>query len=135
MFDGRDYHQAFEEACDQLTGRVLDRNEVLGQLVGIEWTLWEAVRGAMIVVSNIITLIAIAPIAYVAWPTGNSSWIVGMIFVVLWGAVAFGIYWIFRLTAYYEIARHVKGRRFGDIDLPWLPSGTSHNSVKYPIES
>ena len=135
MFDGRDYHQAFEEACDQLTGRVLYRNEVLGQLVGIEWTLWEAVRGAMIVVSNIIALITIAPIAYAAWSTGNSSWIAWMIFVVLWSVVAFSIYWIFRLTAYYEIARHVKGRRFGDIDLPWLPSGTNYDPIKYPSDS
>jgi hypothetical protein len=32
MFDGRDYHQAFREARDELAVRVLDRDEVLGQL-------------------------------------------------------------------------------------------------------
>jgi hypothetical protein len=32
MFDGLDYHQAFSEARDELAGRVLDRDEVLGQL-------------------------------------------------------------------------------------------------------
>ena len=32
MFDGLDYHQAFSEARDGLAGRVLDRDEVLGQL-------------------------------------------------------------------------------------------------------
>ena len=48
MFNGHDYQEAFEEARDELTGRPLTRDEVLGKLVRIEWTLWEAIRGAMI---------------------------------------------------------------------------------------
>ena len=135
MFDGRDYHQAFEDARDKLTGRVLDRDEVLGQLVGIEWTLWEAIRGAMIITGNIAALILIAPAAYLTWQTGNSGWVVGVLFVGLWLTVTIGLYWIFKFAAYYEIARHVKGRRFGNFDLPWLPGSSNYDPSKYPSES
>lgn len=134
MFDGRDYHQTFEEARDELAGKTMDRDDVLGQLVSIESTLWEAVQGAMIVTGNIAALILVAPIAYLTWQSDNSGWIASALCVALWLTVTFGLYWIFKFVAYYEIGRHVKGRRFGDFDLPWLPGSSNYDPVKYPSE-
>ncbi len=130
MFDGRDYHQAFEEARDELAGRVLNRDEVLGKLVGIEWRLYEAIRGAMIVTGKIVALLVLAPIAYLAWNTG---WVAGGVMLGLWLAITIGLYWIFKFAVHYEIARHVKGRRFGKLDLPWLPGSSNYDPDRYGL--
>lgn len=133
MFDGRDYNSAFEEARDKLADCTLDRDEVLGHLVGIEWTLWEAIRGAMIMTGNIAALFAIAPIAFFAWQSGQQGWIAGSVCIALWLTVSIGLYWIFKFVAFFEITRHVKGRKFGTIDLPWLPGSTNYDPGKYPL--
>jgi hypothetical protein len=131
MFDGRDYHQAFEKARDELAGRPLDRDEVLGQLVGIEWTLWEAIRGAMLITCNIAALLVVAPISYLTW---NNGWAAGALGLGIWLAVAISLYFVFKFAVHYHIARYVKGRRFGDLDLPWLPGSSNYNPNKYPIQ-
>lgn len=135
MFDGRDYHQSFEKARDELAGRVLDRDEVLGQLIGVEWTLWEAIRGAMFVASCIAAFVLVAPIAYFSWRYGALGWIGSVAVVLAWLSVATGLYWLFRATFHYEVTRHVKGRRFGHLDLPWLPGSTNFDPTRYPNES
>jgi hypothetical protein len=105
---------------------VLDRDDVLGQLVSLEFTLWEAIRGAVLVTGNIAALIILAPFSYMAWQTGGPGLAMGAVLVTAWLAIAFGLYGLFKLVAHYEIGRHVKGRRFGDFDLPWLPGGTGY---------
>jgi hypothetical protein len=127
MFDGRDYHRAFEKAIDNLTGKVLDRDDTLGQLVSLEWTLWEAIRGPVIVTRNMMAMIIIIPAAYLF---RDSGWVGGVVLVVAYFVLIVGLYWLFRFAAYWEISRHVKGRRFGDHDLPWLPSGTGYSERK-----
>lgn len=135
MFDGRDYHQAFEQARDDLAGKILDRDEVFGHLVGLEWTLWEAIRGAMFVTGNIAGLIAILPLSIFAWRTGDFSWLAGVLGAAIWLVVTFGLYGVFRIAVHYEIGRHVKSRRFGHLDFPWLPESPNYDAVKYPREA
>jgi len=118
MFDGRDYQESFQNALNELTSEGVDRDVVLGQLVGIEFTLWEAIRGAMILTGNIAALMIIAPVAYLAGQTSGERWVMGVVCVVAWLLITFALYWIFKFAVYYEIGRHVKGRRFGDLDLP-----------------
>ncbi len=135
MFTGRDYHHAFEEARDELAGRLLDRDEVLGKLVGLEWTLWEAMRGAMLLTGSIAGLIVTVPISYLVSQSGNSGWPIMALLFALWLAIAVGLYWIFRFVVYVEITRHVKGRRFGDLDFPWVPGSSNYDPVKYPPQA
>ncbi|WP_210484438.1 hypothetical protein [Microvirga antarctica] len=126
MVDGRDYQQSFEDALTDLTGRLLDRDDALGQLVSLEFTLWEAIRGAMIVTGNLAALVILAPISYLAWLSGSGGWVVGAAFLAAWLLITVGLYWLFKFAVHYEIGRHAKGRRFGDFDLPWLPGGTGY---------
>jgi hypothetical protein len=123
MFNGSDYHREFEETLGNLTGRVLDQDDVLGQLVGLEFTLWEAVKGAALVTGQLLATLFIVPAIYLLRDAGW-VWIAacGVVYLV----VITGVYWLFKLAAYWEISRHVRGRRFGDVDLPWLPSGTGY---------
>jgi hypothetical protein len=132
MFNGYDYHHAFEEARDELAGSIHDRDQVLGKLVRVEWTLWEAMRGAMIQTGSIAGLLVSAPIIHFAWLTGNSSWTAAALFLPLWLTVTTGLYWVFKFVVHFEIARHVKGRRFGHLDLPWLPGSRNYDPAKYP---
>lgn len=93
----------------------------------IEWTLWEAIRGAMIVTGKIVALLVVAPIAYLA---SNTGWVAGVICLGVWLAITIGVYWIFKFAVHYEIARHVKGRRFGKLDLPWLPGSSNYDPAR-----
>jgi hypothetical protein len=134
MFDGRDYHQAFQDALDELASNPRNRDRVLGTLVSLEFTLWEAIRGAMIVTSNLVAVLILLPIGYLAWQANGSGWKLGTALFAAWLLIGLGIYWLFRFAVYCEIARHVKGRRFGDLDLPWFPSGTGYKGSQYEAE-
>jgi hypothetical protein len=75
MFYGKDYHRRFERAWDELAGRVLDRDEVLAQLLGIERTLWKAIRCASLVASSLATTVVVTPFSYLAGQSGDVRWI------------------------------------------------------------
>lgn len=134
MFDGRNYHQAFEKTLDEIASRPLDRDEALGQLVGLEWTLWEAIRGAMIKASCLAGLIVVVPLGYLLSSSGSFDWVTAGALFAVWLFVCIGLYWLFKFAAFSEIGRHIKGRRFGELDLPWLPRSSNYHPTKYPIE-
>lgn len=109
-FTGRDYHQAFEEACDKLPyGHDVDA--VRSELEEIEWILWEAIRGVFFYVSFFTGILIVAPIAYLL----DVENLIARLFVFpsVTFLIAIIIYWLCRLVFHYEIAAHVKGRKFG----------------------
>lgn len=113
-FDGRDYHQLFEEACSNL--KHLDEDvESRHSLEGIEWVLWEAIRGVFFYVAITVPLIVFAFLELAFDITEKMStsatiayWTIVTIFPALF------IYWLLRFVFWHEISRHVKGRTFGD---------------------
>jgi hypothetical protein len=57
-FTGRHYHAAFEEACDKLP-YVTDKEDVRSDLEGLEWILWEAIRGVFFYAAVLIAWIVV----------------------------------------------------------------------------
>jgi uncharacterized membrane protein YraQ (UPF0718 family) len=109
-FTGRDYHTAFEEACETLPF-VTDEDEVRSSLEGIEWILWEAIRGFFFQVSIIVAGLLVLPLFYLLVPEKTfSANLVAMGLIIV---IAVALYWLLRLAFRLEISAHVKGRRFG----------------------
>ncbi|WP_394887457.1 hypothetical protein ACG873_21550 [Mesorhizobium sp. AaZ16] len=109
-FTGRDYHAAFEEACETLP-YVTDKDEVRSSLEGIEWILWEAIRGVFFYAAVLIAWLMILPpffflIAERTWAASAAA--LGVMIVI-----AVALYWLLRLTVRLEISGHANGRRFG----------------------
>lgn len=109
-FTGRDYHAAFEEACATLP---LEREEdgVRSRLEGLEWVLWEAIRGVFLIAAVIIGAVAVLPVRLAIGEREN--WISNAICLAAALVVAFAAYWMFRLIFHVEVSAHVKGRKFG----------------------
>lgn len=110
-FDGRDYHHSFEEACKKLP-YVRDSDEVRAELEGIEWQLWEAVRGVFFYGTVLTAGLIVLPIAYAL--DSPKSFVGGMIAFVAIALLATALYWLFRFIFWEQISRHVTGRKFGN---------------------
>jgi len=110
-FDGTDYHQVFEKACDELPG-TSDPAVVRSELSGIEWVLWEGIRGAFVKVAvALASLIVLPPVYLLDLP---QSLTLGLVVTGSLVGLTISIYWLCRLVFYLEIGRHVRGRRFGE---------------------
>jgi hypothetical protein len=109
-FTGRDYHAAFEEACEKLP-YVTDKDDVRSELEGIEWILSEAIRGVFFYAAVLAAWLMVFPpflflIAERTWAASAAA--LGVMIVI-----AIALYLLLRLTFWLEISAHVKGRRFG----------------------
>lgn len=109
-FSGVDYHAAFEEACEKLA-RVRDADEVRSDLEGIEWILWEAIRGVFFLASIIAAWFIVVPVFY--FLVDEKTFVAFAIEIAIVIMLAAALYWLLRLVFHFEIAKHVKGRRFG----------------------
>lgn len=116
MFDGRSYHLEFEEACEKLVYEN-EIDEVRLALMGIEWVLWEAIRGVFFLTSVILSLLITLPFAGTIKETMGTFWGATVIvsFVIV---AALAIYCLMRIVFWAEISRHLTGRKFGDGGLP-----------------
>lgn len=110
-FTGRDYHYAFEEACQTLA-HTSDNGEVRSALEGMEWILWEAIRGVFFTCAVVVA----GPLVMIPYFTlsNDRTFADGAIALAISAVVAAALYWLFRLSFALEISRQVKGRTFGD---------------------
>ena len=113
-FDGRDYQLQFEEACKELRHTDEDM-ETRSSLEGIEWVLWEAIRGVFLYAAIIPPLLILILLEYsfkLSEEMGSfMSLAFWLAFII---SIALAIYWFLRFLFWYEISRYVKGRKFGD---------------------
>jgi hypothetical protein len=109
-FTGHDYHLAFEEACAKLPFE-RDPDAVRSELEGIEWILWEAIRGVFFYVAVLTGGLIVLPVLYLL--NSEKSLIPVLIATLVMLIIATGVYWLCRLVFRFEITAHVKGRRFG----------------------
>ena len=115
MFDGRDYVQAFDEACDELKF-TKDYQEIRSKLIHIEWILDEAVRGVFFYQAMLLCLCLFAPLGFIL-DVGQFLWPAKILFLTLGLAFAVFVYWTAKFVFWAEISRHVKTRQFGDRNL------------------
>lgn len=110
MFNGRDYHTAFEEACELLS---IDGDDETARdaLEHVEWVLWEAIRGVFFYVAVLLAALVVLPFLYLL---GNERTMIVSVFgFAVLAVIATAIYWLCRLVFRLEVSNHVKGRRFG----------------------
>jgi hypothetical protein len=122
MFSGPDYHREFEQACDELAEMRHPKEDVRNTLIGIEWVLWEAIRGVFGYAAFAISLPALGLYRYLVGYSETWSLqtlIEAASFLVLAGVV----YGVLRAIFFFEISRHVKGRKFGK--LPYGDGGAA----------
>lgn len=109
-FGGRDYNAAFEEACENLALEH-DPEEIRSELEGVEWVLWEAIRGVFFYVAIAVAWLIVMPLTYLL--DARQSWTgvaVGFAAFILFAVT---VYWLCRVIFHFEIATHVRGRKFG----------------------
>lgn len=109
-FNGRDYHAAFEDACATLPFET-DEGEVRDKLAGLEWILWEAVRGVFFYAAVFVGAAIVLPVQFALVERDN--WLLNAVFLIAMITIAFAAYWVFRLIFHFEVSIHVKGRKFG----------------------
>jgi len=113
-FDGRDYHQAFEETCSNFRqfGGGLDARDSLEQN---EWMLWEAIRGVFFYAAILISTLILVLIELIFNLKDKMSVFENMVYLaIVIIPTALVIYWLLRFIFWCEISRHVRGRNFGD---------------------
>lgn len=116
MFTGREYQSDFSEVCKKLAGEAKSEREVKNALIGLEWILWEAIRGALIQAS------AVLGFGFVLLPTFllginlRESWTAGLFAVGLAIAFTLLIYGVLRLSLFLGLTKHVRSHRFGMSD-------------------
>jgi hypothetical protein len=110
-FTGADYHQAFEEACQELARENL-QDAARAALVRVESVLWEAIQGVFVRISlAVASLVVLLPVYLLDLPQSLTS---GLIITGTLVGLTISIYWLCRLVFSLEIGRHVRGRRFGE---------------------
>jgi hypothetical protein len=112
MFTGRDYHHVFEEACTDLAQGGFDQEAVRGKLTRIECTLWEAIRGVFFISAVLIVLPPIGLAWYLNRPQSEGL-VPSLWFGAAYLAMAVIVYAVMRLVFFFEVSRHITGRRFG----------------------
>lgn len=108
---GRDYHQAFDEACEELPN-LSNQDEVKLRLLYLERIIWEAIRGVFFL-SSLASGFLIAWLISSLLPEDTNSFIKGTIFLIFVVLLTLPGYWLLRLMFWHQISRHIKGRRFG----------------------
>jgi hypothetical protein len=111
MFSGPEYHNEFEQARRELPGET-DPDVVGRRLMNVEWVLWEALRGAFGRIALIIAALVVLPPAYIL--EVSRSWKSMLVALAILLLLTVSTYWLCRAVFHYEIARHVRGRRFGE---------------------
>ncbi|ESX29955.1 MULTISPECIES: hypothetical protein [unclassified Mesorhizobium] len=109
-FTGADYHRAFEEACAKLPFERAPEI-VRSELEGIEWILWETIRGTFFYVAIIVAGLIVVMPAYLL--NARASLEGSVIALAAITGLALAVYWLCRLIFHFEVATHVKGRKFG----------------------
>jgi hypothetical protein len=109
-FTGRDYDAAFSEACLNIE-REPDADRVNAELRSLEWILWEAMRGALLLGSMLTAGALVAPLAFLI--ESRDSWQFGLTMLLAYAALVTAIYWLMRLAVWHEVSRHIRGREFG----------------------
>lgn len=112
MFDGRDYHRKFEEACVTLAAWTPE-SEVRSEFDQVEWILWEAIRGVFFLTSAIPAIAIAALLGQLLLQQVGCVWhaVIVLIAASLFATVG---YWLLRFVFWAEISRHVQSRKFGD---------------------
>ncbi len=112
-FDGRDYHQAFEDARAELVYET-DPDVISGKLEHVEWVLCEAIRSVFFWFSLALGGLIGLPVGYIL-RQNDQLFLAAIVSCVLLTVVATAAYWMLRLFFYFEVSRHIQGRTFGDL--------------------
>jgi hypothetical protein len=113
MFTGREYQSDFIEVCQTLAGEAKSEREVKNALIGLEWILWEAIRGALIQASAVLGFSLVFVPAFLLGIDLREIWKAGLFAVGLAIAVTLLIYGVMRLSLFLGLTKHVRSRRFG----------------------
>lgn len=113
MFTGREYQSDFIEVCQTLAGEAKSEREVKNALIGLEWILWEAIRGALIQASAVLGFSLVFVPAFLLGIDLRESWKAGLFAVGLAIAVTLLIYGVMRLSLFLGLTKHVRSHRFG----------------------
>ena len=85
MFDGRNYNQQFDDACQELAF-TKDADQIRRTLIGVEWVLEEAIRGVFFVQSLLLSVIVFGSIGFLlnfnsmGWQTTAMFFAMGIAF-------------------------------------------------------
>ncbi|MAY61563.1 MAG: hypothetical protein CML29_05070 [Rhizobiales bacterium] len=110
-FTGRDYQEAFDEACRELA-QTKDEDIIRAKLSWLEMTLWEAIRGALAMGCSLSSALVVLPLTYLAKP---ETWVGYCLGVVGWLLLSAGLFGVLRLLLWSEVTRHITGRKFGHL--------------------
>jgi hypothetical protein len=110
--DGNDYRICFDRQCKLLVGATSE-DSVRRRLLEIEWTLWRAIRTSLVGASIVWILLILFGLGFLL-PRGNTAaWWLLFGFTLF---VSFLSYWISRFAIWYNISRHLRMRKFGDLN-------------------
>lgn len=113
MFNGQSYKQEFDDACETLAFE-RDPAQIRRTLIGVEWVLAEAITGVFIIQALSQTLATMVAIGWLL-SVNSMDWQLETIFYAFGFAMFLSIYWFSKFVLWYEISRHLKPRRFGDL--------------------
>ena len=113
MFNGHSYKQEFDDACETLAFE-RDPAQIRRTLISVEWVLEEAIRGVFFLQALLQTVATMAAIGWL-FSINTMDWQVTAIFYAVGLAVFLSNYWLSKFALWYEISRHLKPRRFGDL--------------------
>lgn len=116
MFDGRDYKVEFDSACEALA-KTNDKVEIGRILLGVEWVLEEAFRGALVIFACSLSVLVFLPISLL-FDIRTMSWTEQSVYSAFIIAFGVGVYWLGKFVIWYEISRHLKPRKFGEYRFP-----------------
>jgi hypothetical protein len=117
MFTGRDYQSEFDAVCETLSDARKSKDEVRSALLRLEWIIWEAFRGALINGCALFSFIVSALVIYALDIDLKSSWTVGLVALSAFFIFCLSQYAILRFALWEELTRHVRGHKFGGLDL------------------
>ncbi|MCZ8181896.1 MAG: hypothetical protein O9322_02920 [Beijerinckiaceae bacterium] len=116
MFTGHEYQSEFTEVCQKLAGEAKSESEVKNALIGLEWIIWEAIRGALIQGSAVLGFGFVFIPAYALGVNPRENWSTGLFLLCLALAAMLLIYWTLRLSLFLGLTKHVRSHRFGKLD-------------------
>jgi hypothetical protein len=113
MFTGLEYKYECETSRKSLVLES-DGSQIRQTLTSVEWLPAEAIRNVFLLSAILQTAVVMSLIGWLL-SSNSMGFQAKAIFVVLCIAMVLAIYWLSKFVLWYEISRHLKPRKFGDL--------------------